>query len=175
MAAVEGASGAVSVDGLLAGLPGAVFDSTVSLTTLAETAELILNSRAPDAELSRISRAKVENRQEAENPSSEANVVEVSREPEETARTENSIAPLAADFAGPTHILINSLAYSITNQSAEAQGFGLIIEGDTIQVAEDFRSQVNVLSTESSYDQLHAGCRLYRNDGTEALLIRVEG
>ena len=175
MAAVEGASGAVSVDGLLAGLPGAVFDSTVSLTTLAETAELILNSRAPDAELSRISRAKVEHPQQAENPSSEANVGEVSREPEETARTENSIAPLAADFAGPTHILINSLAYSITNQSAEAQGFGLIIEGDTIQVSEDFRSQVNVLSTESSYDQLHAGCRLYRNDGTEALLIRVEG
>lgn len=175
MAAVEGASGAVSVDGLLAGLPGAVFDSTVSLTTLAETAELILNNRAPDAELSRISRAKVENRQEAENPSSEANVGEVSREPEETARTENSIAPLPADFAGPTHILIDSRAYSIADQSAEAQGFGLIIEDDMIQVAEDFRSQVNVLSTESSHDQLHVGCRLYRNDGTEALLIRVEG
>ena len=30
MTAVEGASGAVSVDGLLAGLPGAVFDSTAS-------------------------------------------------------------------------------------------------------------------------------------------------
>lgn len=175
MAAVEDASGAVSVDGLLAGLPGAVFDSTVSLTTLTETAELILNSRAPDAELSRISRAKVENRQEAENPSSEANVGEVSREPEETARTENSIASPAADFAGPTHILINSRAYSIADQSAEAQGFGLITEGDQVQVAEDFRSQVNVLSTESSHDQLHVGCRLYRNDGTEALLIRVEG
>ena len=44
-----------------------------------------------------------------------------------------------------------------------------------VQVAGDFRSQVNVLSTESSYDKLHAGCRLYRNDGTEALLIRVDG
>ena len=39
MTAVEGASGAVSVDGLLAGLPGAVFDSTASLTTLVEAAE----------------------------------------------------------------------------------------------------------------------------------------
>ena len=175
MTAVEGASGAVSVDGLLAGLPGAVFDSTVSLTTLAETAELILNSRAPDTELSRISRTKVKDPQKAENPPSEANVKELSKEPDETARTENSITSPAAEVAGPTHILINSRAYSIANQSAEAQGFGLIIEGDTVKVAEDFRSQVNVLSTESSHDQLCAGCRLYRNDGTEALLIRVEG
>ena len=175
MAAVEGASGAISVDGLLAGLPGAVFDTTVSLTTLAETAELILNSRAADAELSRISRAKVENQQEAENPSSEANVREGSKEPEEAARTDHSTAAPAADFAGPTQILINSRAHSIADQSAEAQGFGLITEGDQVQVAEDFRSQVNVLSTESSHDQLHVGCRLYRNDGTEALLIHVEG
>ena len=100
---------------------------------------------------------------------------ELSKEPDETARTENSITSPAAEVAGPTHILINSRAYSIANQSAEAQGFGLIIEGDTVKVAEDFRSQVNVLSTESSHDQLCAGCRLYRNDGTEALLIRVEG
>lgn len=175
MTAVEGASGAVSVDGLLAGLPGAVFDSTASLTTLAEAAEQILGSRAADAELSRISRTKVEDPQQAENPPSEANVKEVSKEPDETARTEKSIASPAADVAGPTHILINSRAYSIANQSTEAKGFGLITEGNQVQVAEDFRSQVNVLSTESSYDQLHVGCRLYRNDGTEALLIRVEG
>lgn len=175
MAAIEGASGAVSVDGLLAGLPGAVFDSTASLTTLAEAAEQILGSRAADAELSRISHTKVKDPQKAENPSPEANVGEVSREPEETARTEKSIASPAANVAGPTHILINSRAYSIANQSTEAKGFGLITEGDQVQVAEDFRSQVNVLSTESSHDQLHVGCRLYRNDGTEALLIRVEG
>ncbi len=175
MAALEGASGAVSVDELLAGLPGVLFDSTASQLTLAETAEQILNTRTPDAELSRISRAKVEHPQEAENPPSEANVEDVSKEPEETSRTDNSNASPASDFAGPTHILINSRAYSIANQSAEAKGFGLIIAGDTVQVAEDFRRQVNVLSTESSHDQLHAGCRLYRNDGTEALLIRVEG
>ena len=175
MAAVEGASGAVSVDELLAGLPGVLFDSTASQLTLAEAAERILNTRTPDAELSRISRAKVEHPQEAENPPSEANVEDVSKEPEETSRTDNSNAAPASDFAGPTHILINSRAYSIANQSAEAKGFGLIIAGDTVQVAEDFRRQVNVLSTESSHDQLHAGCRLYRNDGTEALLIRVEG
>ena len=175
MTAVEGASGAVSVDGLLAGLPGAVFDSTASLTTLVEAAEQILGSRAADAELSRISRAKLEHPQEAENPSSKANVKEVSKAPEETARTDKNASAPAADFTGPTHILIHSRAYSIVNQSAEAQGFGLIIEDDMVQVAEDFRSQVNVLSTESSYDKLHAGCRLYRNDGTEALLIRVDG
>ena len=175
MAAVEGASGAVSVDELLAGLPGVLFDSTASQLTLAEAAEEILGSRAPDAELSRISRANIEHTQQAENPPSEANVEDVSKEPKETARTDNSNAAPASDFAGPTHILINSRAYSIANQSAEAKGFGLIIAGDTVQVAEDFRRQVNVLSTESSHDQLHAGCRLYRNDGTEALLIRVEG
>ena len=175
MTAVEGASGAVSVDGLLAGLPGAVFDSTASLTTLVEAAEQILGSRAADAELSRISRAKLEHPQEAENPSSKANARKVSKEPDETARNANSTAAPVADFTGPTHILIHSRAYSIVNQSAEAQGFGLIIEDDMVQVAGDFRSQVNVLSTESSYDKLHAGCRLYRNDGTEALLIRVDG
>ena len=174
MAAVEGASGAVSVDELLAGLPGVLFDSTASQLTLAEAAERILNTRTPDAELSRISRAKVEHPQEAENPPSEANVEDVSKEPEETSRTDNSNAA-PASVAGPTHILINSQAYSIANQGAEAKGFGLIIAGDTVQVAEGFRRQVNVLSTESSHDQLHAGCRLYRNDGTEALLIRVEG
>ena len=175
MAAVEGASGAVSVDGLLAGLPGIEFDSTASQLRLAEAAEEILGSRAPDAELSRISRANIEHTQQAENPPSEANVEDVSKEAEETAGTESSIASPAADVAGPTHILINSRAYSIADQSAEVQGFGLIVEGDRVRVAEDFRSQVNVLSTESSHDQLHAGCRLYRNDGTEALLIRVEG
>lgn len=175
MAAVEGVSGTVSVDGLLAGLPGLLFDSTASPLTLAEAAEQILGSRAPDAELSRISRAKVEQPQKADKPSSEASVEDLSNESEETARTDNSTAAAVADFAGPTHILINSRAYSIANESAEAQGFGLIIEGDTVQVAEDSRSQVNVLSTESSYDQLLAGCRLYRNDGTEALLICVEG
>lgn len=175
MAAVEGASGAVSVDGLLAGLPGIEFDSTASQPRLAEAAEEILGSRAPDAELSRISRANIEHTQQTENPPSEANVEDVSKEAEETTRTDNSNAAPAADFAGPTHILINSRAYSIADQSAEAQGFGLITEGDRVRIAEDFRSQVNVLSTESSHDQLHAGCRLYRNDGTEALLIRVEG
>ena len=175
MAAVEGASGAVSVDGLLAGLPGVLFDSTASPAKLTEAAEQILNSRAPDAELSRISRANPEHPQEAENPPSEANVEEVSTEPEETARNDNSTAAPATDYVGPTHILIDSRAYSIADQSAEAQGFGLVIEGDKVQVAEDSRSKINVLSTESSHDQLHIGCRLYRNDGTEALLIRVEG
>ena len=175
MAAVEGASGAVSVDGLLAGLPGVLFDSTASPAKLTEAAEQILNSRAPDAELSRISRANLEHPQEAENPPSEANVEEVSTEPEETARNDNRTAAPATDYVGPTHILIDSRAYSIADQSAEAQGFGLVIEGDKVQVAEDSRSKINVLSTESSHDQLHIGCRLYRNDGTEALLIRVEG
>ena len=175
MAAVEGASGTVSVDGLLAGLPGVRFDSTASATTLAETAELILISRAADTELSRINRAKVEHPQRAEKSSSEANLAEVSKESEETARTDKSTVAPATDHARPTHILINSRAHSIVKQSAEAQGFGLIIEGDRVQVAEDSRNQINVLSTESSHDQLLAGCRLYRSDGTEALLIRVEG
>ena len=175
MMAVKGASGAVSVDGLLAGLPGALFDSTASPTTLAEAAEQILGSRAPDAELSRISRVHLDHPQQVGTLSSEANVQEVSKELEETAHTDNYTATPAADFAGPTHILIDSRAYSIANQSAEVQGFGLILEGDTVQVAKNFRGQVNVLSTDSSHTQLHAGCRLYRNDGIEALLIRVEG
>ena len=175
MAAVEGASGAVSVDGLLARLPGIRFDSTASQTTLAEAAEQILSSRAPDAELSRISRTTVRHPQEVEDSSSEADVTAVSKAPEAMVRSDDSAAAPAEDVARPTHILINSRAYSIADQSAEAQGFGLMIDSETVQVAENSRNQVNVLSTESSYDRLYAGCRLYRNDGTEALLIRVEG
>jgi hypothetical protein len=175
MAAVKGASGAVSVDGLLAGLPGVRFDSTSSQTTLAKAAKLILDNQPPEAELSRISRAKVENPWDAETLSPEAGVTAVHETTDSAARTRVGNAMSASDFAGPTHILINSRAYSIVSKSTEAQDFGLIIEGGTVQVAQDYRSQVNVLSTESSYDQLLAGCRLYRNDGTEALLIRVEG
>ena len=99
---------------------------------------------------------------------------------EELDRLEALIASLEESDVSETTDLdalkaeINSRAYSIADQNTEAQGFGLVIEGDKVQVAEDFRSQVNVLSTESSHDQLHVGCRLYRNDGTEALLIRVE-
>ncbi|MEK9528690.1 MAG: hypothetical protein VW491_07225, partial [Gammaproteobacteria bacterium] len=94
---------------------------------------------------------------------------------EGSVRAVEHVPERGADFAGPTHILINSRAYSILGQSNEAQGFGLIVEGDKVQVAEGFRSQVSVLSTESSHERLNAGCRLYRSDGTEALLIRVEG
>lgn len=175
MTAVDGASGAVSVDGLFAGLPGVRFDSTASQTTLAQAAQLILNNRPPDEELSRISRVKVKQREEAESLSPETDVTAASKTPEATARANNSTLRPAEGSAEPTHILINSRAYSIVKQSTEAQEFGLMVAGNTVQVAENFRNQVNVLSTESSYDRLHAGCRLYRNDGTEALLIRVEG
>ena len=173
MAAVDGASGAVSVDGLFAGLPGVRFDSTATHQSLAETAEQILSTRASDEKLSRISRAELRHPSGIKHEGSDVEAKTTSREPQVTARAD-STAP-AADVAGPTHVLINSRAYSIVNHSADAQGFGLMIEGGTVKVAADFRNQVNVLSTESSFDRLQAGCRLYRNDGTEALLIRVEG
>jgi hypothetical protein len=175
MAAVEGVSGAISVDGLLVGLPGVRFNSTAAHTTLAEAAEQILSSRPPDAELSRISRAKVQQPSAVKTAASEVDVTEVSKAPQPASQAKESDPVLATDFAGPTHVLVDSHAYLIANQSEEAPGFGLVVEGDTVRVAEDFRSEVNVLSTESSHDRLHVGCRLYRSDGTEALLIRVEG
>jgi hypothetical protein len=173
MAAVDSASGTVTVDGLLAGLPGLRFDSTASQTTLAEAAEQILSTRGADEKLSRISRSALRHSGEITHESAITEAKTTPKEPM-TAEKADSSSP-AADFAGPTHILINSRAYSIINQSPESQGFGLMIEDGRVRVAEDSRSQINVLSTESTYDQLHAGCRLYRNDGTEALLIRVEG
>lgn len=173
MAAVDSASGAVTVDGLLAGLPGLRFDSTASQTTLAEAAEQILSSRGADEKLSRISRSALRHSGEITHESADTEAKTTSKEPIVASQADSSSR--AADFAGPTHILINSRAYSIVNQSAESQGFGLVIEDGTVKVAADFRNQVNVLSTESSFDRLQAGCRLYRKDGTEALLIRVQG
>jgi hypothetical protein len=173
MAAVDSASGAVTVDGLLAGLPGLRFDSTASQTTLAEAAEQILSSRGADEKLSRISRAALRHSGEITHESADTEAKTTSKEPIVASQADSSSR--TADFAGPTHILINSQAYSIVNQSPESQGFGLVIEDGGVKVAADFRNQVNVLSTESSFDLLQAGCRLYRNDGTEALLIRVEG
>lgn len=175
MAAVEGTTGAISVDGLLVGLPGVRFDSTAAHMTLAEVAEQILSSRPPDSEVSRISSAKVQQPSAVEAAASKVKVTEVSKAPQPTSQNNYSGPLLATDFTGPTHVLIDSHAYSIASQSEEAPEFGLILEGGRVRVAEDFRSRVNVLSTESSHDQLHVGCRLYRSDGTEALLIRVEG
>jgi len=172
MAAVEGAVGAVSADGLLAGLPGVRFDGTASEKRLGEAVEQILSSRASDAALSRISRAEVKDKSIVE---SALSATELDEEHEEIVRTTDSPSEPMSSFAGPTHVLINSRAYSIATQSMEAQGFGLVVDDGKVQIAGDFRNQVNVLSTESSYDQLLAGCRLYRNDGTEALLIHVEG
>ena len=165
MAAVKGTSDAVSVDDLLASLPGIQFDSTATQATLVQAADRILNDRDADSPLSRITSATVE-------ATLAANEV---RGPEKSTTGSATSAPAHKTFEGPTHVLINSRAYSIFKQSREAQAFGLIIEDDRVRVAEDFRNEVNVLSTQSTFEQLHTGCRLYRNDGTEALLIRVEG
>lgn len=165
MAAVKGISDSVSVDKLLASLPGIQFDSTATQTNLAQAADRILNDRDADSPLSRIASATVK----------DTLVANEVREPEKNTTSSEASAPAHETFEGPTHVLINSRAYSIFTQSLEARAFGLIVEGDRVRVAEDFQSEVNVLSTESTFEQLHAGCRLYRNDGTEALLIRVEG
>ncbi len=174
MAAVQGNPGAVSVDGLLGGLPGVSFDSTASQTTLSEAAEQILRVRAPDAELSRISHAQVKHSSVIESQGATVEPVETARGPMAKARSNDSVVAPTGNLTGPTHILIDAQAYSIATQSAEAQAFGLVVEGDRVQVAETFRDQVNVLSVASSHEQLQTGCRLYRNDGTEGLLIRVD-
>ena len=166
MTAVESAPGALSVDGLLANFPGIQFDYAADLESLTKASDHILSARGTDAPLSRISSTNA--------PSQEVDVSEPPELRDSTHSSPGGTEP-ALDSTVPTHILINSQAYSIATPRSEAQGFGLIIEGERVQIAEDFRGQVNVLSTESSYDQLLVGCRLYRNDGTEALLIRVEG
>ena len=175
MSAVEGMSGAISVDSLLAGLPGVRFDNTADPAALAQAAEQILTGLPPDEALARISSAKLKHPSNIGDVASKSETVQASQQFEGSVRAVEHVPERGADFAGPTHILINSRAYSILGQSNEAQGFGLIVEGDKVQVAEGFRSQVSVLSTESSHERLNAGCRLYRSDGTEALLIRVEG
>jgi hypothetical protein len=165
MTAVESAPGALSVDGLLANLPGIRFDYAADLQSLTKASDHILSTRGTDAPLSRISSTNA--------PSQEVDVSESPELRESTHRPDASNEP-TLDSTVPTHILINSQAYSITNQSPESQAFGLIAGPDRVHVSDAFRNRVNVLSTQSSHEQLHAGCRLYRDDGFEALLIRVE-
>ena len=165
MTAVESAPGALSVDGLLANLPGIRFDYAADLQSLTKASDHILSTRGTDAPLSRISSTNA--------PSQEVDVSESPELRESTHSSPGGTEP-ALDSTVPTHILINSQAYSITNQSRESQAFGLIAGPDRVYVSDAFRNRVNVLSTQSSHEQLYAGCRLYRDDGFEALLIRVE-
>lgn len=165
MAAVTGTSGVVSVDSLLTSLPGVRYDSTADQTELIRVAEAVISERDASSPLSRISTAKVAD--------TLASTSDISESEEKIGITD---APLDAQpkTSEPTHILINSEAFSILDQSTQAQSFGLVANGHDIQVADEYRNQVSVLSTESTYEKLRTGCRLYRNDGTEALLIRVE-
>ena len=165
MTAVENAPGALSVDGLLANLPGIRFDGAAYLESLTKASYHILSTRGTDSPLSRINSINAP-----------LKGVDVSEPPElrESTRSPDAGTESTLDATVPTHILINSQAYSIINQSPESQAFGLIASPDRVHVSDAFRNRVNVLSTQSSHEQLHAGCRLYRDDGFEALLIRVE-
>jgi hypothetical protein len=165
MTAVESAPGALSVDALLANLPGIRFDGAADLESLTKASDHILSTRGTDAPLSRINSINAP-----------LKGVDVSEPPElrESTRSPDAGTESTLDATVPTHILINSQAYSIINQSPESQAFGLIASPDRVHVSDAFRNRVNVLSTQSSHEQLHAGCRLYRDDGFEALLIRVE-
>jgi hypothetical protein len=165
MTAVESAPGALSVDALLANLPGIRFDGAADLESLTKASDHILSTRGTDAPLSRINSINAP-----------LKGVDVSEPPElrESTRSPDAGTESMLDATVPTHILINSQAYSIINQSPESQAFGLIASPDRVHVSDAFRNRVNVLSTQSSHEQLHAGCRLYRDDGFEALLIRVE-
>ena len=166
MTAVESAPGALNVDGLLANLPGIQFDYAADPQSLTNASDHILSARGTDAPLSRISSTNA--------PSQEVDDVSESPELRESTHRPDASNEPPLHSTVPTHILINSQAYSITNQSPESQAFGLIAGPDRVYVSDAFRNRVNVLSTQSSHEQLYAGCRLYRDDGFEALLIRVE-
>jgi hypothetical protein len=85
MKAVESAPGALSVDGLLANLPGIRFDYAADLQSLTKASDHILSTRGTDAPLSRISSTNA--------PSQEVDVSESPELRESTHRPDASNEP----------------------------------------------------------------------------------
>lgn len=96
---------------------------------------------------------------------------EPARETADTAATETpNDEPADADL--PTHLLIGHRAVALASDEAVAFGVEQLADGAVISLS--MRDRIKVLSLRGSYEQLYSGCRLYRDDGVEAMLIHIE-
>ena len=92
----------------------------------------------------------------------------------ETADTAGTVTPNhePADADLPTHLLIGHRAVALASDEAVSFGVEQLADGAVISLS--MRDRIKVLSLRGSYEQLYSGCRLYRDDGVEAMLIHIE-
>ena len=160
---IEGKS--ISIDATLSVFPGMVFDSVTTQESLTEAARAVLNGTTAQAPLSRITSCRLSTEARPE------------RSPLQQPRTQTQSSDLDASseqHKAPTHLLIDATAHAIEGRESVAFEFGAVSQNGVVRIDGSFKERINVLSVSGSHDQLTTGSRLYRDDGKEAVLIRVE-
>jgi hypothetical protein len=163
--AVDTDGKSISIDASLSVFPGMTFDSVTTQASLTEAASAILDGTTAQAPLSRITSCALS--------------PEVSPEPTpiQQPRSQTRFPDLdarARQHSPPTHLLIDTTAHAIEGRESVSFEFGVVSQNGVVCIDDHFKDRINVLSVSGSHDQLTTGSRLYRDDGKEALLIRVE-
>ena len=163
--AVDTDGKSISIDASLSVFPGMIFDSVTTQASLTEAASAILDGTTAQAPLSRITSCALS--------------PEVSPEPApiQQPRSQTRFPDLdarARQHSPPTHLLIDTTAHAIEGRESVSFEFGVVSQNGVVCIDDHFKDRINVLSVSGSHDQLTTGSRLYRDDGKEALLIRVE-
>ena len=163
--AVDTDGKSISIDASLSVFPGMTFDSVTTQASLTEAASAILDGTTAQAPLSRITSCALS--------------PEVSPEPApiQQPRSQTRFPDLdarARQHSPPTHLLIDTTAHAIEGRESVSFEFGVVSQNGVVCIDDHFKDRINVLSVSGSHDQLTTGSRLYRDDGKEALLIRVE-
>jgi hypothetical protein len=163
--AVDTDGKSISIDASLSVFPGMTFDSVTTQASLTEAASAILDGTTAQAPLSRITSCALS--------------PEVSPElaPIQQPRSQTRFPDLdarARQHSPPTHLLIDTTAHAIEGRESVSFEFGVVSQNGVVCIDDHFKDRINVLSVSGSHDQLTTGSRLYRDDGKEALLIRVE-
>ena len=155
----------ISIDASLSVFPGIVFNSVTTQESLTEAASAVLSGTTAQAPLSRITSCALS--------------TDVRPEPSriQQPRTQTRSSDLdtaTGQHNPPTHLLIDATAHAIEDRESVSFEFGVVLQNDVVCIDGAFKDRINVLSVSGSHDQLTTGSRLYRDDGKEAVLIRVE-
>ena len=155
----------ISIDASLSVFPGMVFDSVTTQESLTDAARTVLSGTTAQAPLSRITSCALSTEVSPE-PSLVQQPRAQTRSPDLDAR--------ARQHSTPTHLLIDATAHAIEGRESVSFEFGVISQNGVVCIDGSFKDRINVLSVSGSHAQLTTGSRLYRDDGQEAVLIRVE-
>jgi hypothetical protein len=155
----------ISIDASLSVFPGMVFDSVTTQESLTDAARTVLSGTTAQVSLSRITSCALSTEVSPE-PSVVQQPRAQTRSPDLDAR--------ARQHCTPTHLLIDATAHAIEGRESVSFEFGVISQNGVVCIDGPFKDRINVLSVSGSHAQLTTGSRLYRDDGQEAVLIRVE-